>query len=120
MRKLFIQFYLLLMASFLLMALVIGGVYRLTFERTMDKSLDDLMQGALSLLRNELRHTPQTTGQTNYPSLIPPSRLISRFNHSAHCNLNWIARLNSHCWMATSSCSKIRTVFYSGSRIVIT
>jgi len=58
MRKLFIQFYLLLMASFLLMALVIGGVYRLTFERTMDKSLDDLMQGALSLLRNELRHTP--------------------------------------------------------------
>ncbi len=58
MRKLFIQFYLLLITIFLLMALLIGGVYRFTFERTMDRSLDDLMQGALSLLRNELRHTP--------------------------------------------------------------
>lgn len=58
MRKLFIQFYLLLMGCFLVMALLIGGVYRLTAERAMDKSLDDLMQGALSLLRSELRHTP--------------------------------------------------------------
>lgn len=58
MRKLFIQFYLLLMVCFLVMALLIGGVYRLTAERAMDKSLDDLMQGALSLLRSELRHTP--------------------------------------------------------------
>ncbi len=59
MRKLFIQFYLLLMGCFLVMALLIGGVYRLTAERALDKSLDDLMQGALSLLRSELRHTPQ-------------------------------------------------------------
>ena len=58
MRKLFIQFYLLLMSCFLVMALLIGGVYRLTAERALDKSLDDLMQGALSLLRGELRHTP--------------------------------------------------------------
>lgn len=58
MRKLFIQFYLLLMGCFLVMALLIGGVYRLTAERALDKSLDDLMQGALSLLRSELRHTP--------------------------------------------------------------
>ncbi len=58
MRKLFIQFYLLLMVCFLVIALLIGGVYRLTAERAMDKSLDDLMQGALSLLRSELRHTP--------------------------------------------------------------
>ncbi|MGL4204619.1 MAG: two-component system sensor histidine kinase RstB [Aeromonadaceae bacterium] len=58
MRKLFIQFYLLLMACFLVMALLVGTIYRLTAERTMEKSLDDLMQGALSLLRAELRHTP--------------------------------------------------------------
>lgn len=58
MRKLFIQFYLLLVGCFLLMALLIGAIYMLTAERAMDKSLDDLMQGALSLLRSELRHTP--------------------------------------------------------------
>ncbi len=58
MRKLFIQFYLLLMCCFLVMALLIGGIYRLTAERAMDKSLDDLMQGSLSFLRNELRHIP--------------------------------------------------------------
>lgn len=58
MRKLFIQFYLLLMACFLVMALLVGGLYSLTAERAMEKSLDDLMQGALSMLRTELRHTP--------------------------------------------------------------
>lgn len=58
MRKLFVQFYLLLMGCFLLMALLIGGIYRVTTDRTMDKSLDDLMQGALSQVRNELRHIP--------------------------------------------------------------
>ena len=58
MRKLFIQFYLLLVGCFLLMALLIGSIYMLTAERAMDKSLDDLMQGALSLLRSELRHIP--------------------------------------------------------------
>ncbi len=58
MRKLFVQFYLILIACFLVMALLVGTIYRLTAERTMEKSLDDLMQGALSLLRAELRHTP--------------------------------------------------------------
>ncbi len=58
MRKLFVQFYLLLMGSFLLMALLIGGIYRITTDRAMDKSLDDLMQGALSQVRNDLRHIP--------------------------------------------------------------
>ena len=63
MRKLFIQFYLLLVGCFLLMALLIGTIYALTAERAMDKSLDDLMQGALSMLRSELRHTPQEQWQ---------------------------------------------------------
>ena len=63
MRTLFIQFYLLLVGCFLLMALLIGTIYALTAERAMDKSLDDLMQGALSMLRSELRHTPQEQWQ---------------------------------------------------------
>lgn len=72
MRKLFIQFYLLLMICFLVMALLIGGVYRLTAERAMDKSLDDLMQGALSLLRSELRHTPPEQWATKLEQIDSP------------------------------------------------
>lgn len=58
MRKLFIQFYFLLITSFLAMALLMGSIYQVTVDRAMDKSLDDLMESSLSLLRFELGHAP--------------------------------------------------------------
>jgi two-component system sensor histidine kinase RstB len=59
MRKLFIQFYLLLIASFLLVTLLVGGVYKLTAERSSEKSLTDLMDSVMTLLERELTGIPQ-------------------------------------------------------------
>lgn len=58
MRKLFIQFYLLLFVCFLVMTLLVGLVYKVTAERAGRKSMDDLMKSSIYLMRNELRATP--------------------------------------------------------------
>ena len=55
MRKLFIQFYLLLFVCFLVMSLLVGLVYKFTAERAGKQSLDDLMNSSLYLMRSELR-----------------------------------------------------------------
>lgn len=58
MKKLFIQFYLLLFACFLVMTLLVGLVYKFTAERAGRHALDDLMTSTLSLLRSELHEIP--------------------------------------------------------------
>ena len=55
MKKLFIQFYLLLFVCFLVMSLLVGLVYKFTAERAGKQSLDDLMNSSLYLMRSELR-----------------------------------------------------------------
>ncbi len=66
MRKLFIQFYLLLIVSFVLVALVVGGLYKLTAERSSEKSLTDLMDSVMTLLEHELDNQPED----NWPQQI--------------------------------------------------
>lgn len=58
MRKLFIQFYLLLFICFLVMTLMVGLVYKFTAERAGRQSMDDLMKSSLYLMRSELREIP--------------------------------------------------------------
>ncbi len=61
MKKLFIQFYLLLFVCFLVMSAGWAGVQ--IYRRTRGKqSLDDLMNSSLYLMRSELREIPHTTG----------------------------------------------------------
>lgn len=76
MKKLFIQFYLLLFVCFLLMAMLVGLVYKFTAERAGRQSLDDLMKSSLYLMRSELREIPPRTGIR--PSVI--WTLTSRLN----------------------------------------
>ncbi len=59
MRKLFIQFYLLLIVSFISVTLVVGGIYKLTAERSSEKSLTDLMDSVMTLLEHELDNQPE-------------------------------------------------------------
>lgn len=58
MKKLFVQFYLLLFACFLVMTMLVGLVYKFTAERAGRQSLDDLMKSSLYLMRSELREIP--------------------------------------------------------------
>ncbi|QMI05117.1 two-component system sensor histidine kinase RstB [Citrobacter sp. RHB25-C09] len=58
MKKLFVQFYLLLFTCFLVMTLLVGLVYKFTAERAGRQSLDDLMKSSLYLMRSELREIP--------------------------------------------------------------
>lgn len=58
MKKLFIQFYLLLFVCFLVMTLLVGLVYKMTAERAGRQSMNDLMASSLSLMRSELREIP--------------------------------------------------------------
>ncbi|RWR03665.1 sensor protein RstB [[Pantoea] beijingensis] len=58
MRKLFIQFYLLLFICFLVMTMLVGLVYKFTAERAGRQSMDDLMKSSLYLMRSELREIP--------------------------------------------------------------
>ncbi|WP_370558537.1 two-component system sensor histidine kinase RstB [Edwardsiella tarda] len=58
MRKLFIQFYLLLFVCFLVMAMLVGLVYKVTAERAGRQSMDDLMKSSLYLIRSQLREIP--------------------------------------------------------------
>lgn len=62
MKKLFVQFYLLLFVCFLVMTLLVGLVYKFTAERAGRQSLDDLMKSSLYLMRSELREIPLATG----------------------------------------------------------
>ena len=48
MKKLFVQFYLLLFVCFLVMTMLVGLVYKFTAERAGRQSLDDLMKLAVS------------------------------------------------------------------------
>ncbi|MFM5520533.1 two-component system sensor histidine kinase RstB [Aeromonas jandaei] len=54
MRRLFIQFYLLLIGCFTLAILLVGVVYQVTAERAGDRYLERMMQGSLGLLTDEL------------------------------------------------------------------
>ena len=58
MKKLFVQFYLRLFVCFLVMAMLVGLVYKFTAERAGRQSLDDLMKSSLYLMRSELREIP--------------------------------------------------------------
>ncbi|MGY3808018.1 two-component system sensor histidine kinase RstB [Aeromonas veronii] len=58
MRRLFIQFYLLLIGCFTLAILLVGVVYQVTAERAGDRYLERMMQGSLGLLTGELARTP--------------------------------------------------------------
>ncbi|EBS4303328.1 two-component system sensor histidine kinase RstB [Salmonella enterica subsp. enterica] len=65
MKKLFVQFYLLLFVCFLVMTLLVGLVYKFTAERAGRQSLDDLMKSSLYLMRSELREIqPREWGKT--------------------------------------------------------
>ncbi len=59
MRKLFILvFFCCLFVCFMVMAMLVGLVYKVTAERAGRQSLDDLMKSSLSLMRSELREIP--------------------------------------------------------------
>ena len=58
MRRLFIQFYLLLIGCFGLAILLIGLVYQVSAERAGDRYLEHMMQGSLGLLTGELARLP--------------------------------------------------------------
>ena len=58
MKKLVVQFYLLLFVCFLVMTMLVGLVYKFTAERAGRQSLDDLMKSSLYLMRSELREIP--------------------------------------------------------------
>lgn len=70
MRKLFVQFFLLLFVCFLVMAMVVGLVYKVTAECAGRKSMDDLMKSLLYLMRSELRETRSRTGTKPSPHWI--------------------------------------------------
>jgi two-component system, OmpR family, sensor histidine kinase RstB len=58
MRRLFIQFYLLLIGCFTLAILLIGLVYQVSAERAGNRYLERMMQGSLGLLTGELARLP--------------------------------------------------------------
>ncbi len=58
MKKLFIQFYLLLFVCFVVMTVLVGLVYKFTAERVGRESMNDLMKSSLYLMRSELREIP--------------------------------------------------------------
>ncbi|MCH7376092.1 two-component system sensor histidine kinase RstB [Aeromonas sp. MR19] len=58
MRRLFIQFYLLLIGCFTLAILLVGIVYQVSAERAGDRYLERMMQGSLGLLTGELARLP--------------------------------------------------------------
>lgn len=81
MRRLFIQFYLLLMGCFALAILLIGLVYQVSAERAGDRYLERMMQGSLGLLTGELARLPparwpartaEQSRQLNLPLQIGP------------------------------------------------
>ena len=59
MRKLFIQFYLLLMGCFLIAVILVGIVYKQAVDKVGERYLSDLLRTTLSLIETELRGVPQ-------------------------------------------------------------
>jgi two-component system sensor histidine kinase RstB len=59
MRKLFVQFYLLLIGCFLVAVLLIGAVYKQAVDKVGERYLSDLLRTTLSLIETELRGVPQ-------------------------------------------------------------
>lgn len=60
MRHLFTQFYLLVIACFLAAALLMGGIYQFTAERTGNRYLEGLVQDFLDRFTQELATVPQS------------------------------------------------------------
>lgn len=58
MRRLFTQFYLLLIAAFLVVVILIGGIYQRVVQNAGDRYLVDLMTSALSQISTELKDVP--------------------------------------------------------------
>ncbi|WP_024301351.1 two-component system sensor histidine kinase RstB [Pseudogulbenkiania sp. MAI-1] len=58
MRRLFVQFYLLLMACFLGAVLLIGAVYKQAVDKVGERYLSDLLVASLSLIQSELKDVP--------------------------------------------------------------
>jgi len=58
-RKLFIQFYLLLIGCFLIAVVLVGAVYKQAVDKVGERYLSDLLRTTLSLIETELRGVPQ-------------------------------------------------------------
>lgn len=80
MKKLFVQFYLLLFVCFLVMTMLVGLVYKFTAERAGRQSLDDLMKSSLYLMRSELRDPATRLGENPERA---GSQSVIRFTHRA-------------------------------------
>jgi len=59
MRKLFIQFYLLLIGCFLVAVILVGVVYKQAVDKVGERYLSDLLRTTLTLIETELRGVPQ-------------------------------------------------------------
>lgn len=59
MRKLFIQFYFLLISSFLVAVILVGVVYKQAVDKVGERYLSDLLRTTLTLIETELRGVPQ-------------------------------------------------------------
>lgn len=55
MRKLFIQFYLILMVCFSVAVLLIGGLYNRSVDKISTSYLNDIFHSSFTLLNSELR-----------------------------------------------------------------
>lgn len=69
MRKLFIQFYLLLASCFLLALMLAGLVYKEVAEQSGDRALADLLRTTLTLIQAELNDVPQSEWPQKLASL---------------------------------------------------
>lgn len=69
MRKLFIQFYLLLIFSFLVAVSLAGMVYKEVAEKAGDRALADLLQTTLTLIEHTLDDVPQAQWQSELDRL---------------------------------------------------
>jgi two-component system sensor histidine kinase RstB len=59
MRKLFVQFYLLLIGCFLVAVILVGVVYKQAVDKVGERYLSDLLRTTLTLIETELRGVPQ-------------------------------------------------------------
>ncbi|UGA39147.1 hypothetical protein JOS77_05970 [Chromobacterium haemolyticum] len=59
MRRLFIQFYLLLMTCFLVAVVLVGAVYKQAVDDVGERYLSDLLRTTLSLIEADLRGVPE-------------------------------------------------------------
>ncbi|MFM5510452.1 two-component system sensor histidine kinase RstB [Aeromonas rivipollensis] len=102
MRRLFIQFYLLLIGCFGLAILLIGLVYQVSAERAGDRYLEHMMQGSLGLLTGELAR-------------LPPARWPARMGEQSH-QLNLPLQLGA---LANQPLAREDQAFLEAGNIVI-